>query len=427
MLKHTISKLRDRAAEPKFFFRCTLLIMLSAFVLRAVAAFLHPYFLPDSADYQALAQNILAGKPYLVTGMLAKRMPGYPIFMAGIYFVFGMRQWAVLLVQAVCGGLTAGIAGFLGRRISPLTGLAAGLFTVLDPLSIGFSASLLSEIPFTLTLLLSLLLTVRIMEKPEDLLQWVLLGALWAIGVYLRAEAVLCIFPLLAWMVLMNPKSDETVKRLAGPIAVVLLVFLGLMPWWMRNFQNFHEDFFRLTTLEGISLYEAVYPGANGGPKQSEIALPPEMWGLNESQRDLAWKQMALVQIRNDPARMLRLAVIKIARTWSPWLNASGYASAKLNAILTLWYALLYLLALLGMFWRRPNKRFEQPALLGVVVIPILYFTLMHALFIGSVRYRVPIMPEVCILAAIGAAKLLMDGQYGATGRTAPSLEPLKT
>jgi len=352
--------------------------------------------------------------------MLAKRMPGYPVFLAGIYWIFGIHPLAALVTQAMCGGVTVGIVCYLGRKVSAIVGIAAGFFTALDPLSIGFSAALLSEIPFTLVLILSLLLAVKIMEKPVNLWLWATFGAAWTVGIYLRAEALLCIFPLTAWMVLANVKSAEYFKKLMGPVIAILVVLVGLMPWWVRNYQLFHEDFFRLTTLEGISLYEAVYPGANGGPKQSEIVLPAGMSALNESQRDLAWKQMALEQMREDPVRMMRLAVIKMTRTWSPGLNSEEYTSKTLNLILSIWYAPLYVLALAGIasLWSRRDS-YKQNALsrelLGVLLITILYFTFMHAVFIGSVRYRVPLMPEVAILAAIGLGWALTRISRGQT------------
>ncbi|HTV48049.1 MAG TPA: glycosyltransferase family 39 protein [Phycisphaerae bacterium] len=401
---------REQTGKPRFFLYCTLAIAALAIVLRAAAALSHPYVLPDSVEYQALASNILAGKPYMVTGMLAKRIPGYPIFLAGIYFLFGNHQLAPLLVQALCGGATVVVVCYLGRKISPVVGLTAGLLTALDPLSIGFSAALLSEVPFALVLAAGALLAVKIIEKPASPGLWAALGVLWTLGTYLRAEAVLCIFSLTAWIVLTASKLAGDFKRLVGPILAILVVFAGLMPWWVRNYQLFHEDFFRLTTLEGISLYEAVYPDATGGPKQSDITLPTYMLGMNESQRDLAFKQMAIQQIRDNPARIMKLAIIKMARTWSPWLNSEEYSSPRLNAVLTIWYSCLYALALAGIVgFLAKIGRYKQSktgalttGLFGVLVINILYFTLMHALFIGSVRYRVPLMPEVTVLAAMG-------------------------
>jgi hypothetical protein len=49
-----------------------------------------------------------------------------------------------------------------------------------------------------------------------------------------------------------------------------------------------------------------------------------------------------------------------------------------------------------------------------VLWIPILYFTALHALFLGSVRYRAPLMPIVCIFAA---AAIIRVGRWAANLR----------
>jgi hypothetical protein len=53
------------------------------------------------------------------------------------------------------------------------------------------------------------------------------------------------------------------------------------------------------------------------------------------------------------------------------------------------------------------------------LLIPALYFTAVHALSVGSLRYRVPAEPPLAVLAAAGATRLLNRVQN--EERTAPS------
>jgi hypothetical protein len=39
-----------------------------------------------------------------------------------------------------------------------------------------------------------------------------------------------------------------------------------------------------------------------------------------------------------------------------------------------------------------------------LLALPAVYFTLVHAVSVGSLRYRVPVEPQLAILAAAGAA-----------------------
>jgi len=47
------------------------------------------------------------------------------------------------------------------------------------------------------------------------------------------------------------------------------------------------------------------------------------------------------------------------------------------------------------------------PAAIMGLLLPAIYFTLLHMLFVGSVRYRLPAMPMIVVLSAVGIASLL--------------------
>ena len=400
------NRLDSWAAEGVHFRRAVVGIFLFALILRVVAAIVHPYYLPDSADYSALAKAITTGHTYEVHGQLARRMPGYPVFMAGFYALFGFHHLPILLAQAVFSALTTCICALLGRYVSPATGLMAGVLAAVDPLGIGFSASLLTEPLFTFVFVVSLYGLLKIMQHPNRWGLWISFAILWAIGIYIRAEVSLCLFPLLLWGVLVASRGAERKNCAVGSILTVLLVGVCLLPWWIRNDRLFHQDFFRFTTMQGISLYESVYSGATGGPRQSDLIIPPSIQRLNESRRDLAWTHRAFTDMVKHPLRVVKLGFVKIARTWSPWLHARGYASVWLNIVLTLWYTPLFILAIIGLF-RYP----VWSPLFGVLLVPIVYFTLMHAVFLGSVRYRVPVMPLVVVLTAMGMAPAIRRKQ----------------
>jgi hypothetical protein len=153
--------------------------------------------------------------------------------------------------------------------------------------------------------------------------------------------------------------------------------------------------------LEGISLYEAVYAGADGGPKQDVIPLPAEMREMNEVQRNDEWSRRAWKEIWEHPGRVMWLAARKVGRTWTPFLNAGEFQNPLIQAGMGLWHVPLFILALLGIFGRGVGTKMKW-----LLLTPVLYFTAVHGLFLGSVRYRVPLMPIVCIFAAAGIAEL---------------------
>jgi 4-amino-4-deoxy-L-arabinose transferase-like glycosyltransferase len=377
------------------------LILGLAFGLRAALGWMHPFNFPDSADYKALAHALVTHQPYVAGGYVASRMPGYPLLLAGVEMVGGGDR-AIMVLQALMGALIVWLIYLVGKRLSTTTALIAAAFAAFDPLSIGFSAAVLTETPFTLCLVASIWLGVRIIESRNGLKAWrlwVALGVVWGIGVYLRASALWAIVPLsLAAAYFAAVPQRRLAAWVLPPLIPLAIIFALLTPWLVRNYSIFHTHPLRLTTLEGISLYEAVYPDADGGPKQDIINrnLPAEMQSMNEAERNDEWNRRAWQDIRNDPGRIAKLAVIKIARTWSPWFHAADFRAGPIQWLMALWNVPLLALALVGLFGRMRRD------VLILLVIPIGYFTAIHALFLGSVRYRVPLMPLVGILAAHG-------------------------
>jgi hypothetical protein len=205
--------------------------------------------------------------------------------------------------------------------------------------------------------------------------------------------------PLILWIAWFKRSHQPFTKSLAYGGLTLLLVLFVLSPWLTRNYRIFGSGYFRLTTLEGLSLYEAVYPGADGGPRQTTIPIPPEMVALNEAQKNDEWSRRAWQEIRNDPARIARLAIVKVGRTWSPTFNDKDSGTGPRQLIMLLWHVPLYFFGVIGLCLMRSR-------LTSLLLIPVIYFTAVHALFLGSVRYRVPLMPIVCLFAAYGLLQM---------------------
>ncbi len=376
--------------------RLLALIIAAGVLLRAVLGAVHPYAFDDTRDYVSLAMRLLGDGSYIVqtkTGWVtANRMPGYPLFLAGLFAIFGESLRAVAITQGI---LSAGIIGLtyaIARRAGPIVGLLAALLIAVDPLTLGFSAAILSEMPFTLFLLAALWACIRLGAHGR-IAWWIALGCLWGAAVYLRASAIWLLPLLLLWTLVVPLRP----RRLAGALTALLLAGATLLPWFLRNGQGI-----RLTSMEGISLYESVYPAADGGPKQDTLTLSPDMLPLNEWQRDAEWKRRAWSAVEASPGHVLALVPVKIARTWSPWMNAAEMRNAWLQAGMIAWQVPLFFFALLGIFAGRLPGRMK-----ALILLPMLYFTALHSIFLGSVRYRVPLMPLVCVFAALGAVALV--------------------
>jgi hypothetical protein len=87
---------------------------------------------------------------------------------------------------------------------------------------------------------------------------------------------------------------------------------------------------------------------------------------------------------------------------WSPWPNAKEFQSRRLAWILAAGYAPLLLTAAYGAF---RTVGCGWPYVL--CLLPAVYFTLLHMIFVSSIRYRQPALLPLMVLAAAGIAALL--------------------
>jgi hypothetical protein len=194
-----------------------------------------------------------------------------------------------------------------------------------------------------------------------------------------------------------NRKSEignRKFARLLGPLVSLAVIPAALLPWAVRN-ARVAGDFCWLTHRGGVSLYDGVGPQATGKSDLAGVYRMPAVQGLGEVEWDRYFREKSWEQIRADPGRVARLALVKINRTWSPVPNADEYRSRLIRMVSAGWSIPTWTLALIGIWMLR-----RRPGLVFALLMPALYFTLMHALFVGSVRYRLPALAVTSTLAA---------------------------
>jgi 4-amino-4-deoxy-L-arabinose transferase-like glycosyltransferase len=83
------------------------------------------FYFGDSVKYSAAAMNLLANGEF---GEKYTRSPVYPVFLAGIYALFGEKILAVRIVESVLGAGLAVLIAVLAARIGGAqVGALAGL------------------------------------------------------------------------------------------------------------------------------------------------------------------------------------------------------------------------------------------------------------------------------------------------------------
>ncbi len=176
-----------------------------------------------------------------------------------------------------------------------------------------------------------------------------------------------------------------------------------MLPWWVRNYRV--TGHFVPTTLQaGASHYDGWNPQATGA---SDMRFVPE---FAEAQRksdadrgagdgfeyrlDRRFRQAAWNWACANPGRVVQLAAVKFMRLWNFWPNEPSFAAWPVRLVVLVTYVPLLLLAALG-------ARRASGGWIGVLCwLPAVYFSLLHIVFVSSIRYRQPAMLGLIVLAA---------------------------
>ncbi len=358
----------------------------------------HPLF-PDSVEYLKVTENILAGRGVMVDhASQIGRMPGYPVFLAATWGLFGKSLLAARLAQALVGTLAVWLVWRLGRAVfGDFEGLAAAWILAVYPFAVMFTPLILAETVFIAFLLWGALCLRSAWAGRTG--SAALAGLAFGLATLVRASLLPGVLLFAAAWVLLRRFAKGAVAR----ATLMLAVFAATMtPWTVRNWLASGGHFVPTTLRAGPSLYEALNPEADGGPMMDRINWGWGTTGLSEYEQHRLWQQRAAAWARANPGRVLALAGRKLVRFWNPIPNAGEFRRPLLCAAIAVPYVAVMLLALVGLAgsWRRLEACL-------ILLLPVVYYALLHVVFVSSIRYRLPVMPLLMVVAGHGAARLL--------------------
>ncbi len=193
----------------------------------------------DSVLYTHWAWAIARGQPF--GGVPSYRTPGYPVFLASVFAVFGRDPMAVMIVQRLLGlvaaATVAGVASALVKRrrsarVSLAAGILCGLIPALDPRALALEGYMLSES-------LAVFLAVGLIVLPMAIPRFRVWHLMW-IGV---AAGLLCLVrpafqvavPLVLLASVLIPGSAGIRPRLIALVLGAAAFMVAVGPWLLYN------------------------------------------------------------------------------------------------------------------------------------------------------------------------------------------------
>ncbi len=378
--------------EPAFVFGAALAVRL-AFVAWGNIPRLPSQLTSDDQQYHSYAVHLLEEGRYVDdAGETARRMPGYPLFLAGVYSLFGHRAlvpvYAVqsLLESLACVALYAAARKLYGGGWGLFGGLAlAASWDLILP-----AGQILTEALASSLICAFLALWFLARERPALLAAGSAL--LWAAVCSMRPEYGL--FALVLFLLM--PRLSGGALRPAHAAWAFLLFSILLAPWPARNYLALHKFIPGCTdgdsALYGTLQEELTYLGDL--PRSTPRDPGP---GLSDIEQSRWYRDHAKAILRQIPLwKIARARAVGLLEIFYPF-HAPVFYSWRYHYDATYMFFLpLWLYAL----WRWRGHRE-----LDVVWLLLGTFCLFHLALAGDdARFRQPLTGAL-LLAATAAAK----------------------
>lgn len=369
-------------------------------------------------DYDKIAHNLALGHGYVLspgTAPTMQRLPLYPLFLAAFFSTFGLSLWPIQLAQAGIDGVSCVLVYAIAGRIyrSRAVSQLAALLFALYPGALVAAARVVTEPLYTLLLLLAVMLYIAGTQAGK-FAYVALIGPVLGLAALCKSTGLL----LPVFFGLISPRGRGRWGKAALTTTAVLgLGTLALLtPWVVRNY-SLTGHFVPTSTIGGTVLYDRFYiinhPGSGREffelvdlSKQEQYRLLSSQgiqtyskkypfWffsSADEYEWDRLMSRTVVDGFWDAPGKFLRFLVDNAVGFW--FLGRTWSAS-----LISLALHLPFLVAAaVGMRRSWLEGRQEAWVLLGIIA----YFNLFYTLTLGMVRYAVPIMPFVAILAAKG-------------------------
>lgn len=223
-------------------------------LLRAAFLWHHPRLAGDTLVYGDLAHNMLAHRTYGLTEDHLRstliRLPGYPLFLALCFLLFGSGDYlAVAWVQAAVDLLSCLLLASVARRmLGARTGRCVLWLAALCPFTANYVATALTETLSLFCVVLVLWATAGWMDQRRRGLAatgWAgIIGAGLAGAALLRPDGILLAavaLPAMVWASWQSLEMDRSgIRDLRGPVLAAAVLCLALGTWAVRNWHRFH-------------------------------------------------------------------------------------------------------------------------------------------------------------------------------------------
>ncbi len=411
---------------------------------------------PNAIEHKSVALSLVHGYGFAFGdwgyfGPSSVQSPPFPFLLAGMYKIFGDQApangsltganrayFAIMLLNCLGGAALVGLTYWMTRTMGggPLAGLLAAAAVAIWPSQVYAARHVQAIVLISVLLVASIILFYRAARSGS-------LGA-WAAFAFIMALAALTepvflpMLPICVLLALFWP-GPTGVGRLRNGIAVVVLAFVVIGPWSIRN-RIVHGQWVPIKASFWVNMWKGNNEFATGTDRlaPSAAALKAgkgdllsdedlvdstldrdrqyDMLDLSqrsrlhmqpETVREGVFREFAVNWIRDHPGGYIRLCGVRLLKSLTiDWDNPKAY-----NIFYVISRYLLLGLTVLGLIvaWRQKWSLLFAGLLAGVALLS-------YTLTVTAARFSIPFEPIQLSLGAGFLAALLHR-----SGPTAPS------
>jgi len=345
-----------------------------------------------------------------------QRLPVHPLFLAGIYAVFGKSLVAAQIFQSLLCAITCVLIYRTAREVSNerVANIAALIFAFY-PNSILYSARTLSETAYTFFLSIFCLLLVRQFKKPTV---WTSVATGLSFGLLMLTKSTAVLLPLFLSLTLLSAHYRKKLWRIVSSIGLTVFVAaLVMSPWTIRNYRlsgkiivlstcggaPFYHGYYLATHLgDGRSVAQLEHDGSQERARLVNERYTPSGEPVDEYHQDRIAYSLVWEKIR---ARPLYSAGIFLRNVFLTWFLTYGSMTTVISFFVHIPLLLLAMYAILIIL--------KQDHSTGTRMLPLvlicLYFNLVQAVIYPHNRYMAPVTGViVTLLAAYSISHLVL-------------------
>lgn len=396
-------------------------IILAIFLLAvfAVSSSYSFYFrIQPSADaraYDNIARNIVNGNGYLeLLGVppekdnsIIRVGPGYEIFLAVIYYIFGFHYEAVWIMQALLMALSALLVFLITKEIfrsrwNFMIGMAAAALIGFSPDLITMQGMLMTELLGVFLIILSGYLFCR--YHNSDKKSWfsaLVTGLAIGAATLVRTPAAFLFFPVAVYFF-----KSKNWKHFLILSAAALAMFT---PWIIRNYRVYGV-FMPTNAAAGFNLLTGNHPGATGEQGDFEV-LDRYPKGLDGFQINKLATDDAVKFMIHNPLEFLKLTFYRtsiyfsFSRPTGFWFHLSGWSEAITLVSSSVYSVLLFVFGFFGI-WQIRKMENNDKELAYFFFAMLVMMPLAIIGIIVETRYRMLVYPFFAVFAGFGFSEL---------------------